>query len=139
MAWMNALKLLALLALMAGAPALACFGLLGCGAAAYAPAKYGLPIEQVPARRLVLANAWIELSVACAVLLGMVLGGLLVSQAAQHGAALGLAWALAALLAEYGAATAGRCGTLHQAHRKLPVGLVLNWSSWREFRRAAGS
>ena len=30
MAWMNALKLLALLGLMAGAPALACFGLLGC-------------------------------------------------------------------------------------------------------------
>ena len=117
MAWMNAPKLLALLGLMAGAPALGCFALLVCGAAAYAPAKYGLATELVPAHQLVLANAWIEVSVVCAVLLGTVLGGLLVSQAAQHGAALGLAWALgwtaphplwpalAALLAVYGAAS----------------------------------
>ena len=94
MAWMNALKLLALLGLMAGAPALGCFALLVCGAAAYAPAKYGLATELVPAHQLVLANAWIEVSVVCAVLLSTVLGGLLVSQAAQHGAALGQAWVL---------------------------------------------
>ncbi len=117
MAWMNVLKLLALLGLMAGVPALVCFALLGCGAAAYAPAKYGLATELVPARRLVLANAWIEVSVVCAVLLGTVLGGLLVSQTAQDLAALGLAravgwtaphplWpAMAALLAVYGAAS----------------------------------
>jgi MFS family permease len=45
MAWMNAVKLGGALALVAGLhPALA-FALIGLGAAAYAPAKYGLITE----------------------------------------------------------------------------------------------
>ena len=79
MAWTNGLKAMALLGLMAGLNPLLCFGLLGCGAAAYAPAKYGLVTELVPAQRLVAANGWIEVSVVGAVLLGTVLGGLLSS------------------------------------------------------------
>jgi LPLT family lysophospholipid transporter-like MFS transporter len=49
------------------------FAVVGLGAAAYAPAKYGLVTEMVPARQLVAANGWIEVSVVCAVLLGTVL------------------------------------------------------------------
>ena len=79
MAWMNGLKVIALLGLMAGLNPLLCFAVLGCAASAYAPAKYGLVTELVAPRRLVTANAWIEVSVVCAVLLGAVLGGLLVS------------------------------------------------------------
>lgn len=79
MAWTNALKAVGVLALAAGCPPLAAFALVGVGAAAYAPAKYGLITERVPAGRLVQANAWIEVSVVGAVLLGAVLGGLLVS------------------------------------------------------------
>lgn len=52
---------------------------MGLGAAAYAPAKYGLVTELVPAPALVAANGWIEVSVVGAALLGTVLGGFLVS------------------------------------------------------------
>ena len=81
MAWMNGVKLMGAAALVAGLhPALA-FTLVGLGAAAYAPAKYGLIIETVPAARLVAANGWIEVTVVGAALTGAVLGGLLVSPA----------------------------------------------------------
>lgn len=81
MAWMNAVKWLGVVGLLAGANPVAAFVVIGFGAAAYAPAKYGLVTELVPAHRLVAANGWIEASVVCAALLGTVLGGLLVSPA----------------------------------------------------------
>ena len=81
MAWTNALKALAVMGLLAGLNPLLCFVVLGVGAAAYVPAKYGLVTELVGPQRLVRANSWIEVSVVCAVLLGTVLGGLLVSDA----------------------------------------------------------
>jgi MFS transporter, LPLT family, lysophospholipid transporter len=79
MAWMNGVKVLGVAALLAGIHPVAGFCIVGLGAAAYAPAKYGLITEIVPARQLVAANGWIEVSVVCAVLLGTVCGGLLVS------------------------------------------------------------
>ncbi|MFT3820922.1 MAG: lysophospholipid transporter LplT [Rubrivivax sp.] len=79
MAWMNGVKLLGALLMLGGLNPLLGFALVGVGAAAYAPAKYGLVTETVPARRLVAANGWIEVSVVCAVLLGTVAGGVLVS------------------------------------------------------------
>ena len=51
----------------------------GLGAAAYAPAKYGLITEMAEPEALVAANGWIEISVVSAALLGAVLGGALVS------------------------------------------------------------
>ncbi len=79
MAWMNSLKILGAL-LMVGIwnPVLG-FAIVGVAASAYAPAKYGLITEIVPARQLVTANAWIEVSVVSAALLGVVLGGWVVS------------------------------------------------------------
>lgn len=79
MAWMNGVKVLGVATLLAGLHPVAGFCIVGLGAAAYAPAKYGLITEIVPARQLVAANGWIEVSVVCAVLLGTVCGGLLVS------------------------------------------------------------
>jgi MFS family permease len=79
MAWMNAVKVLGVLALLANVHPVLAFSIVGLGAAAYAPAKYGLVTELVPAERLVAANAWLEVSVVCAALLGTVLGGVLVS------------------------------------------------------------
>jgi MFS transporter, LPLT family, lysophospholipid transporter len=79
MAWMNAVKVLGVLALLAHVHPVLAFSVVGLGAAAYAPAKYGLVTELVPAERLVAANAWLEVSVVCAALLGTVLGGGLVS------------------------------------------------------------
>ncbi|MEK9953181.1 MAG: lysophospholipid transporter LplT [Curvibacter sp.] len=76
---MNALKLLGALALLCGLHPLAAFALVGLGASAYAPAKYGLLTERVPPGALVAANGWAESAVVLSVLLGTALGGLLVS------------------------------------------------------------
>ena len=81
MAWMNAVKLLGVLALLLGLNPLAAFVGVGFGAAAYAPAKYGLATELVRPQQLVNANGWIEVTAVCAVLFGTGLGGLLVSPA----------------------------------------------------------
>lgn len=99
---MNALKVVGVAWLLGGGHPLVAFGIIGIGAAAYAPAKYGLVTELVPPQRLVAANGWIEVSTVCAVLLGFVLGGALVGPQApplMSGAALLLGgYALAALL-----------------------------------------
>jgi MFS family permease len=79
MAWMNALKAVGAVLLLCGGNPLLAYGLVGLAAAAYAPAKYGIVTELVPPSKLVAANGWIEVSVVCAVLLGTVTGGLLVS------------------------------------------------------------
>jgi MFS family permease len=79
MAWMNGVKVVGVLALLAGVHPVAAFAVVGFGAAAYAPAKYGLITEMVDRRRLVAANSWVEVSVVFAALLGTVLGGFLVS------------------------------------------------------------
>lgn len=76
---MNGLKLLGALALLAGLHPLAAFALVGLGASAYAPAKYGLLTESTPPAALVAANGWVESAVVLSVLLGVVLGGALVA------------------------------------------------------------
>ncbi len=91
MAWMNAIKGLACVALLAGMNPVLAFTVAGLGAAGYAPAKYGLITELVPPRQLVAANGWIEVSVVCAALLGVGLGGYLVS-AHWLGSGLAQAW-----------------------------------------------
>ena len=55
------------------------YGLVGLGAAAYSPAKYGILTELLPARQLVLANGWIEGLTVASIILGTVLGGALIS------------------------------------------------------------
>lgn len=85
---MNATKTLGLAALFMHAHPVLAFAIVGLGAAGYAPAKYGLVTELVGPAKLVAANSWIEVSVVCAVLLGTVLGGGLVSDTLrQSGAA----------------------------------------------------
>jgi len=79
MAWMNGVKILGVVALVAGLHPVAAFLVVGLGAAAYAPAKYGLATELVRPGQLVAANAWIETAAVSAVLLGTGLGGFLVS------------------------------------------------------------
>ena len=79
MGWMNALKLLGAVALLQGVHPMLAFALVGLGASAYAPAKYGLLTESVPPSALVAANGWVESTVVISVLLGTVLGGLLIA------------------------------------------------------------
>jgi MFS transporter, LPLT family, lysophospholipid transporter len=78
MAAMNGVKIGGVLLLMAGAHPVVALAVVGVGAAAYAPAKYGLVTELVGAARLVAANGWLEVTVVGAALVGVVLGGALV-------------------------------------------------------------
>lgn len=79
MAAMNIVKMLGLALLACGLHPVAALAVVGLGAAAYAPAKYGLVTEMAEPEALVKANGWIEISVVSAALLGAVLGGALVS------------------------------------------------------------
>ncbi|RLJ64814.1 lysophospholipid transporter LplT [Sulfurisoma sediminicola] len=54
------------------------YAVVGLGAAAYSPAKYGILTEYLPHRLLVVANGWIEGLTVAAIILGVVLGGALI-------------------------------------------------------------
>ncbi len=57
----------------------AAYGVVGIGAAAYSPAKYGIVTEMLPPTKLVKGNSWIEGLTVFSIILGTVLGGLLIS------------------------------------------------------------
>src|SRR5689334_17786458 len=57
---------------------LAAYAVVGFGAAAYSPAKYGILTELLPAEKLVAANGWIEGLTVMSIILGAVMGGALV-------------------------------------------------------------
>lgn len=61
--------------------ALSAYAVVGLGAAAYSPAKYGILTELLPPEKLVIANGWIEGLTVASIVLGTVLGGLLISPA----------------------------------------------------------
>ena len=77
MAGMNALKIVGVLLLCVGVQPMCAFAVIGLAASVYAPAKYGLATESVPACWLVRANAWIEVSMVLSVIFGIALGGAL--------------------------------------------------------------
>jgi LPLT family lysophospholipid transporter-like MFS transporter len=58
---------------------LAAYAIVGLGAAAYSPAKYGILTELLPPRQLVIANGWIEGTTVASIILGFLLGGILIS------------------------------------------------------------
>ncbi|NJN39695.1 MAG: lysophospholipid transporter LplT [Gammaproteobacteria bacterium] len=57
------------------------YSVVGLGAAAYSPAKYGILTELLPPQQLVAANGWIEGLTVGSIVLGTVLGGILISPA----------------------------------------------------------
>jgi MFS family permease len=57
---------------------LAAYALVGLGAAAYSPAKYGILTEYLPHSKLVFVNGWIEGLTVASIILGVMLGGLLI-------------------------------------------------------------
>lgn len=139
---MNALKLLGALALLCGLHPLAAFALVGLGASAYAPAKYGLLTESVPPAALVAANGWAESAVVLSVLLGTALGGLLVSPLWLQLAASSLALpgasspalnvSLACVLGLYGLAALCHLGIVpsgvrHARHSHAPARLLADF------------
>lgn len=71
----NTIKLVGCVAMLFGMPPLYAFAIVGTGAAAYSPAKYGILTEILPSRMLVLANSWMEGSTVAAIIIGFVVGG----------------------------------------------------------------
>lgn len=61
--------------------AMAAYAVVGLGAAAYSPAKYGILTELLPPEKLVIANGWIEGLTVASIVLGTVMGGILITPA----------------------------------------------------------
>lgn len=75
----NNIKLLGCFVMLAGVNPLYAYGIVGLGAAAYSPAKYGILTEYLPANKLVVANAWMEGATVMAIILGAIIGGVLLN------------------------------------------------------------
>ena len=73
----NTVKMVGCSLILAKASPLLAYGIVGLGASAYSPAKYGILAEVLPPRRLVAANGWIEGTTVLSMILGTVLGGLI--------------------------------------------------------------
>ncbi|HEY9100648.1 lysophospholipid transporter LplT [Chitinimonas sp.] len=78
MFWSNAIKIIGCLMMLLGVHPLLSFAVVGLGAAAYSPAKYGILTEMLPCSQLVKANGWMEGLTMLSIILGVVLGGQLV-------------------------------------------------------------
>jgi len=77
----NAIKVVGCLLMLFGTHPLMAYAIVGLGAAAYSPAKYGILTELLPASQLVKANGWIEGLTISSIILGVLLGGQLVGPA----------------------------------------------------------
>jgi MFS transporter, LPLT family, lysophospholipid transporter len=74
----NAIKVVGCLMMLFGTHPLLAYAVVGLGAAAYSPAKYGILTELLPPSQLVKANGWIEGLTIGSIILGILLGGQLI-------------------------------------------------------------
>ena len=81
MLYSNFIKVAGCLMMLFGTHPLMAYAIVGLGAAAYSPAKYGILTELLPASQLVKANGWIEGLTIGSIILGVLFGGQLVSRA----------------------------------------------------------
>src|SRR5687767_8982049 len=77
----NLVKVVGCLMMLFGIHPLLSYAIVGLGAAAYSPAKYGILTELLPNSQLVKANGWIEGLTIASIILGVLLGGQLVGRA----------------------------------------------------------
>lgn len=78
----NSIKIIGCILLFLAAhqfSALGAYAIVGLGAAAYSPAKYGILTELLPPEKLVIANGWMEGLTVASIILGTVIGGLLIT------------------------------------------------------------
>jgi LPLT family lysophospholipid transporter-like MFS transporter len=78
MFYANGIKVVGCLMMLFGGHPLISYAVVGLGAAAYSPAKYGILTELLPTSQLVKANGWIEGLTILSIILGVLLGGQLV-------------------------------------------------------------
>ena len=76
----NAIKVAGCLLMLFGSHPLLAYAVVGLGAAAYSPAKYGILTELLPPSQLVKGNGWIEGLTVASIILGILVGGQLVGQ-----------------------------------------------------------
>jgi MFS family permease len=76
----NGIKAAGCVLLLTGTHPLAAYALIGLGAAAYSPAKYGLMVQTLPVQQLIRGNAWLEGLTIASVIAGTLMGGALVSR-----------------------------------------------------------
>jgi MFS family permease len=74
----NTIKVVGCLMMLFGSHPLAAYAIVGLGAAAYSPAKYGILTELLPPSQLVKGNGWIEGLTVASIVLGFAVGGLLI-------------------------------------------------------------
>lgn len=79
----NGIKFIGSLSMILGMPPLYAYGIVGIGAAAYSPAKYGILTELLPPSKLVSANGWMEGSTVIAIIIGAIIGGKMANIDAQ--------------------------------------------------------
>lgn len=80
----NLIKIVGCSMMFFGSHPLLAYAVVGLGAAAYSPAKYGILTEYLPHRLLVVANGWIEGLTVGAIILGVVIGGTLIRPEVAH-------------------------------------------------------
>jgi MFS family permease len=73
----NSVKIIGCVLMLWGVDPLVAYAVVGLGAAAYSPAKYGILTEYLPHSQLVVANGWIEGLTVASIILGTMLGGVL--------------------------------------------------------------
>src|SRR5215467_5921427 len=74
----NTIKVLGCGLMLFSVHPLAAYAVVGFGAAAYSPAKYGILTELLPPHQLVTANGWIEGTTVASIILGVLTGGALI-------------------------------------------------------------
>jgi MFS transporter, LPLT family, lysophospholipid transporter len=75
----NLIKIGGCLLMLFSVHPLLAYAVVGFGAAAYSPAKYGILTELLPPEKLVVANGWIEGLTVSSIIVGFLLGGVLIS------------------------------------------------------------
>jgi LPLT family lysophospholipid transporter-like MFS transporter len=70
----NGIKFFGCVLALLGVPPLYAYAIVGVGAAAYSPAKYGILTEMLPPNQLIKANGWMEGTTVLAIILGPVFG-----------------------------------------------------------------
>jgi len=75
----NTIKFGGCIAMLIGVNPLIAYGMVGFGAAAYSPAKYGILTEYLPPEKLVMANGWIEGLTVAAIVLGSGISAIMIN------------------------------------------------------------
>ncbi len=75
----NTVKFVGCVLMLFAVHPLLAYAIVGLGAAGYSPAKYGILTELLPPRQLVAANGWLEGTTVGSIILGVLLGGALIT------------------------------------------------------------